>query len=118
MKSAHMATRRMSFPEAYLRLKAGKAIRISGWRDRVLILIPEKKLYKGCVEHPLLAGYIERLGGYDTHITVGERFQLVYNPSDAKAICSDGIMGPHIVDNYTVTAQEMQRLDWCVVEVV
>lgn len=113
-----MSNRRMSFPEAYLRMKAGKAIRIMGWRDKVLVLIPEQKLYKGTVGHPLLSDYIERLGGYDTHITVGEKFQLVYNPSDAKAICSDGIMGPHIVDNYSLTAQEMHRLDWCVVDVV
>jgi hypothetical protein len=107
-----MRTRTISFPEAYLQMKSGKAVRLKGWSDKALILVPAKKLYRGTVEHPLLKSYIERMDGHDVGFEVAERYQLVYSPSDEKTICSDEIVGPHLIDDYKLTAAEMGSLNW------
>lgn len=113
-----MRARTVSFPEAYLSLKMGKAARMSGWKDKSLILVPEKKVYKGNVDHPLIKKYLDGLEGHEICATVPERFQLVYSPNDFKAVCSNGVVGPQVIDNYNITAEEMKSTQWIIYDFV
>lgn len=113
-----MSSKPVSFPEAYLALKSGKAVRHTSWTDCSLILIPEKKSYPGQVDHPLVKKYLLELSDYDPHVTVPESFQLVYTPLDMKTRCSDGLWGPHVVDNYQVSAAEIRSIGWTIYDFV
>lgn len=107
-------SRPVSFPEAYLQLKMGKAIRLLGWKDKSIVLVPERKEYIGTVAHPLVKQYLIGLEEHEVAITVPERFQLVYSPYDSKVICSNGMKGPQVIDNYQISADEMRSLEWVV----
>lgn len=113
-----MRTKSISYPEAYLAMRNGRSARIANWKDKSIILVPEKKLFVGQVDHPLVKKYLIGLDSHEAGVTVAERFQLVYAPHDAKTICSDGIMGPHLIDHYQISASDMSRLDWVIYDFV
>lgn len=113
-----MSSKQVSFPEAYLALKSGKAVRHATWTDCSLILVPGKMCYLGQVEHPLVKKYLRDLDDHEPHVKVVENFQLVYAPHDMKTRCSDGIWGPHIVENYQVSAADIRSLEWTIYDFI
>lgn len=107
----------LTFEQALTELKAGKAIRRSGWADRFIALSPgtEHVPYSN-IWSPAARAFVEKREDYKS-IKVTSSIVQVFHPLEENVICGDGIVGTHINMGWNASPQDLLANDWVVCEV-